>query len=284
MKILGSILCLGMLVSSCGYFKEKDDRVPIARVNSSYLYQEDIAALISENTSKEDSVLIVNNYINRWATQQILMDQAIINIPENKQENYNKLIAEYKRDLYTEAYKNKIINKQLDSTVSQYELVNFYEVNKQNFKLNDQLFKVRYIQINKDFTTLSETSQKVERYNEKDKKDLMAESIQYISFNLNDSTWVKREALEMALPILQTLDEQKLKKSNFIRLQDSLGVYLLKIEDRLNPNDIAPLMYVKPTIEQIILNKRKLDLIKKLEKDITTDALKNNDFEIYEND
>ncbi len=42
-----------------------------------------------------------------------------------------------------------------------------------------------------------------------------------------------------------------------------------------------PLSYIKPTIEQIILNKRKLELIKKLEKDITKDAIKNNDFEIY---
>tara|TARA_A100000171_G_C2140575_1_gene155643 strand:- start:7028 stop:7882 length:855 start_codon:yes stop_codon:yes gene_type:complete len=284
MKIVGYIVCVCILVSGCSYFKEKDDRIPIARVNSSFLYQEDIAALISENTSKEDSTLIVSNYINRWATQQILMDQAIINIPENKQENYNKLISEYKRDLYTEAYKNTIISKQLDSTVSQSELESFYEENKQNFKLNDQLFKVRYIQVDKDFTNLSQASQKIERYNAKDKQDLMDQSIQYKSFNLNDSTWVKREALEVALPVLQTTDEQKLKKSNFIRLQDSLGVYLLKIEDRLNPSDVAPLLYVKPTIEQIILNKRKLDLLKKLEKDITTDAIKNNNFEIYENE
>tara|TARA_R100000935_G_scaffold1439_1_gene4615 strand:+ start:179056 stop:179910 length:855 start_codon:yes stop_codon:yes gene_type:complete len=284
MKIVGYIVCVCILVSGCSYFKEKDDRIPIARVNSSFLYQEDIAALISENTSKEDSTLIVSNYINRWATQQILMDQAIINIPENKQENYNKLISEYKRDLYTEAYKNTIISKQLDSTVSQSELESFYEENKQNFKLNDQLFKVRYIQVDKDFTNLSQASQKIERYNAKDKQDLMDQSIQYKSFNLNDSTWVKREALEVALPVLQTTDEQKLKKSNFIRLQDSLGVYLLKIEDRLNPSDVAPLLYVKPTIEQIILNKRKLDLLKKLEKDITTDAIKNNNFEIYEHE
>ena len=72
-----------------------------------------------------------------------------------------------------------------------------------------------------------------------------------------------------------------LKKSNFAQLQDSLGVYLVKIEDVLNTNDIAPLSYIKHTIDQIILNKRKLELIKKLEKDITKDAIKNNDFEIY---
>jgi len=38
---------------------------------------------------------------------------------------------------------------------------------------------------------------------------------------------------------------------------------------------------VSPTIEQIILNKRKLELIKKLEKDITKDAIKDKKFETF---
>ena len=56
---------------------------------------------------------------------------------------------------------------------------------------------------------------------------------------------------------------------------------MIKIEDVLKTNDIAPLSHIKPTIEQIILNSRKLDLLKKLEKDITKDAIKNKRFEIY---
>ena len=58
----------------------------------------------------------------------------------------------------------------------------------------------------------------------------------------------------------------------------------MKIEDVLNPNDTAPLSYVKPTLKQIILNKRKLELIKKLETDITKDAIETNNFEIYKNE
>ena len=55
----------------------------------------------------------------------------------------------------------------------------------------------------------------------------------------------------------------------------------MQIKDVLFQNDTAPLDYVKPTIDQIILNKRKLELIKKLETDITKDAIKNKQFEIY---
>ena len=76
----------------------------------------------------------------------------------------------------------------------------------------------------------------------------------------------------------------KLKKSNFTQVEDSLGVYLVKTKEILNVNDSAPLSYIKPTVGQIILNKRKLELIKKLETDITKDAIKTNNFEIYKNE
>ena len=56
---------------------------------------------------------------------------------------------------------------------------------------------------------------------------------------------------------------------------------MIKIESILKTNDIAPLSYVRPTIEQIILNKRKQNLLKKIKKDITIDAIKNKNFEIF---
>ena len=66
------LLLLGFNLS-CDLFKEKDDRIPIARVNESYLYQEDISQMLAEGTSKEDSIILVSNFINRWATEQLLV-------------------------------------------------------------------------------------------------------------------------------------------------------------------------------------------------------------------
>lgn len=268
-------------LTSCEYFKANTTQVPVARVNKSYLYEEDIKALISENTSKEDSALIVSNYINRWATQQLLLDQAKINLSEEQQRTYERLIQEYKNGLYTEAYKNKIVSRQLDTTVSQIELESYYELNKENFKLNDELLKLRYIHLPTDFSALAVTKQKFNRFNEEDQADLESQSYQFTSHNFNDSIWIKRENLLKVMPILNTKKEVVLNKSNNLQLQDSLGLYLFVIKDVLKTNDIAPLPFVKPTVQQIILNKRKLELVKKLEKDITKDAIKNNTFETY---
>ena len=280
MRFISPLLLIFLLIS-CDYFKPDIQGIPIARVNDNYLFKEDIKDLVFESTSKEDSILIVNNFITKWATQQLLVDQSIINLTQNQQDRYNKLVDEYKIDLYTEAYKSSIVTRQLDSLISNEEFEHYYELNKENFKLNDELLKVRFLVVPHDFTNLTEVTKKFKRYNSKDKTDLIDLTIKFKAFNLNDSIWIKNDVLLDALPILQANNRQVLKKSNFSQLQDSLGVYLVKIEEVLKTNDIAPLSYVKPTIEQIILNKRKQILLKKLEKEITIDAIKNKNFEIY---
>ncbi|PHS68325.1 MAG: peptidylprolyl isomerase [Flavobacterium sp.] len=266
---------------SCDYFKQEDIGKPIARVNDSYLYKNDLKKLIFETTSKEDSIIIVNNFIKRWATQQLLIDRSIVNLPQKQQEIFNKLVEEYKIDLYTEAYKSYVVSSQLDSMVSNVELEKYYLENNVNFRLNDELLKVRYIHIDNNYSNITSLKNKFTRFNSADKEDLNNLSIKFKAYNLNDSIWIKNDVLQDALPTLKSSNVQMLKKSNFVQLQDSLGVYLVKIVDVLKTNDIAPLSYVKPTIKQIILNKRKRELIKKLEKDITVDAIKNKNFEIY---
>ena len=268
-------------LSSCDYFKQDNLRIPIARVNNSYLYQKDIKNLIFENTSKDDSTLIVTNFINRWATKQLLIDQSIINLTQEKQDAYNNLVNQYKTDLYIEAYKSSIVAKRLDSIITFEELEKFYNKNKENFKLNDDLLKIRYIHIDANFSNTKELVEKFKRFDSIDKYELTNLSIKFKAFNLNDSIWIKNDVLIGALPVLKHSNSQVLKKVNFTQLQDSLGVYLVKIEAVLKTNDIAPLSYVKQTIGQILLNKRKQELLKKIEKDITKDAIKNKNFELF---
>ena len=279
-KYFLTILCL-LFFCSCNYLTQDASIIPIARVNDSYLYNDDIIDLISENTKKEDSTLIVNNFINRWATKQLLIDQSMINLSQEKQDFFNEMVNQYKTDLYTEAYKSSIILKQLDTVILKKEYEDYYNLNKRNFKLNDELLKVRYIQVDKNFLNLKVLEKKIKRYDSIDKKDLINLSIKFKSFNLNDSIWIKSNVLIGRLPVLKEENLKLLKKPNYTQLQDSLGVYLIKIEATLKTNDIAPLSYVRPTIEQIILNKRKQDLLKKIQKDITIDAIKNKNFEIF---
>jgi hypothetical protein len=270
------------LFFSCQFLNKQNNKTPIARVNAEYLYKEDIKELIPENATKKDSILIVNNIITNWATQQLLMSGAIQNIHEEKQAEFNALIDQYKLDLYTKAYQEALVANRINTTVNLQDALKVYEANKEAFKLNEELIKFRYILVNENNDNIKELKERIKRFDSLDKIVLDSISIQFKSYSLNDSIWIKLSQAVNKIPAINLQNRKELlKKSNFIQLKDSLGVYLIQIKDVLQRNDLAPLEFVKPTINQIVINKRKLEIIKKIEKDITKDAIKNNDFEIY---
>lgn len=269
-------------LASCDFFKKTDDREPIARVNDSYLYEDDITGLVAEGTPAEDSTLIVNSFITRWATQLLMIDGSERNLPQNMQEDFNKLVDQYKKDLYTKAYLEALVKKEIDTVVSYSEANEFYQTNKEIFKLNDELIKFRYINIPLNAVDKDNISKRFQRFSPKDQKHLDSISVQFKSYSLNDSIWIKASQVADKISVVNSENKKELlKKSNFIQLKDSLDLYLMQINDVRLQNDYAPLEYVMPTIKQIVINKRKLELIKQLEKDITKDAIKNNQFEIY---
>ncbi|MGB8376692.1 MAG: peptidyl-prolyl cis-trans isomerase [Salegentibacter sp.] len=282
-KFYGILLfCLGISVSGCEYFKKGEEPKVVVRVNDSYLYEEDINALINSNTSAEDSALIVSNYITRWATQKLLIDRAKINLPEKQQKEFNELVENYRNELYTNAYTDAVVSREIDTSFSPEEISEYYEKNKENFKLSEDLVKLRYIKLDENNTNFDKIKRELIRFDEEDQAELEKSSLQFRHFSLNDSVWVRSKAVYEKIGPLSVENRDKLlNKSNFMQLEDSLGVYLVYVKDYLTRNEQAPLEYAAPSIEQILLNKRKLNLVKELEKDITKDAIKNKQFEIY---
>ncbi|WP_242670078.1 peptidyl-prolyl cis-trans isomerase [Gramella sp. KN1008] len=271
-----------LLLVGCEYFQQSDNRKVVVRVNDSFLYEEDIRALINDDTSPEDSSLIVSNYINRWATQQLLIDRAELNLPEAQQREFNDLVSNYRNELYTNAYTEAVVSRDLDTSLNKDEISNYYEANKENFILNEDLVKLRYINLASNSNNLDEIKRKFIRFNQEDQDDLTNMALQFKNYSMNDSVWVKTKSVYNKIGPLSVEDRERLvKKSNFMELQDSLNVYLVYVNDVLTRNEQAPLEYASATIREILLNKRKQALIKELEKEITKDAIKNNEFEIF---
>ncbi len=270
-------------VTACNLFEETEERKVVVRVNDSYLYEEDINDLLNEDTSPEDSSLIVSTYITRWATQQLIIDRARLNLTEEQQQEFNDLVENYRNELYTNAYTEALARKNMDTSFSETELETYYEENKENFKLREDLVKLRYINLDKNLNNLKQIKTWFERFNEEDRQELDKIALQFKNYSFNDSVWVKTKSVYEKIKPLSVEDRSDLlKTSNFLQLEDSLGVYLIYVNDVLEKNEQAPIEYARPSIKQILLNKRKLDLTKELEKEITKDAIKNNQFEIHD--
>ncbi len=271
------------LLTSCDFFEEEEQRKAVVRVNDSYLYEEDIEGLLSDDTGPEDSAVIVSAYINRWATQQLIMDRAELNLPEETLAEYEDLVESYRNELYTKAYTEALVNKNLDSSFAEEKIEDYYEANKENFKLRDDLVKLRYVHVDKSHNKLDEIKDWLRDFEEEDRLELDKVSLQFKDYSFNDSVWVKTGTVYRKIDLLSEGDRNNfLRKDHFLELEDSLSVYLVYVNDVLEKNEQAPLEYASNTVKQILLNKRKLELTKELEKEITKDAIENKQFEIYD--
>jgi len=275
-----------LLVTSCdSLWKDKKDEEPLARVGETYLYKKDIAPLLNEGVSKSDSASFVANYINNWALKQLLLVKAKINLPDAKLAEFDALVADYRTDLYTRAYKDALIEQGKDSLVSNAQMRSFYEQEKENFKLKERLVQIRFIELPKQFLNKGTVIKKLKSFKKSDVAYLDSIGVQFKKLNFNDSIWIYASRVIDEIPPLTFENQDKyLKKSQFFELEDALGVYLAKVTGVLQVNDIAPLSFIEPTIKQVLLNRRKLDYMRKLETEIIDEAIKEKEFEVYVQD
>nr|WP_299175759.1 peptidyl-prolyl cis-trans isomerase [uncultured Allomuricauda sp.] len=278
------MIILLFLGSCSSIFREKAEKEPLARVGDSYLYKEDVASLIRDDMSAQDSALFVTNYINNWASVQLLLSKSKINLSEEELAAFDRLVEDYRAELYTRAYVEALVLQAQDTAVTTSQLRSYYEREKDNFKLNEKLVQLRFVTLPSQFLDKDQVITKMKDWEESDKNYLDSIAVQFKKIHFNDSIWVSASRVIEEIPALTSLNEANyLKKSQFFELEDSLGVYLGRVKEVLEVNDIAPFEYISPDIKQLILNRRRLDYVKRLKTEIIDEATQKNEFEVYGN-
>jgi hypothetical protein len=277
-----TIIVFFILFSGCQYFKTKPE-LSLARIQDNYLYFDDIKNMIPKNMSKEDSLIYIKNQVFKWAKNHILYEKALINLDKNEQEELLELVQSYKNDLLSHYYQEKIVKALMDTLILDKEIKDYYDTNKSNFKLNQYLVKGRYLKIKSDNYNMNDVIKRFKRFNDNDISFLDSISLQFTSFYFNDSIWVNKNTFFNRLPEINNYIKNRIiKNSLFYQLEDSLELYLIKINRSIFRNDLAPIEFIRPTLKQVLLNKQKLEFISKFEKDLIDDAIQQKEFEFYE--
>ena len=276
-----SFLLLSLFIS-CSFFEDKVDDATIARVENKFLFHSDIMGIVPLNTSEEDSVLIINNYIKNWIKDNLILHKAEINLKES-QKDVQKQLEDYRRSLIVYSYEKELIKERLDTNVSSEEIQSFYENSNQSFDLKDDIVKVRYLKVNKKAPQVKKIRKIYKSKEEEDIEKLKELAHQYAEkFHLNDEQWILFEELKKEVPINASQAKGYLKNIKNIEVEDSLSFYFVYIKDYKLENDLAPLSFEARNIKNIIINKRKLSLINKIRSDLYQEAFMSKDIEIYD--
>lgn len=269
------------LFSSCKYFRKESDEKSLARVYDQYLYASELKSIIPPDISVADSIQLATNYINNWVKQQLLIKKAELNLSEEKK-NVQLQLDQYRNSLILYLYQEELVKQRLDTVIKQNELLAYYEENKQNFALKENILRVVYVKLDKQNKSVNKI-RKWMKDEDEDSKNKLAEycSTQAIRFSIDEHKWYKPDELAEETEIDQNKIEQMARYPNIYEIDGNDGYYIVKTLEYQLKDDISPLEFEAKNIRNIILNKRKMQLIEQLEKDVMTEGAAKNNFEIY---
>ena len=253
----------------------------VAEVGSERLYRSDIDAVIPKGLPQEDSLRLVRQYINAWASDRVYLAIAEEQLSKTEKD-VTKELEDYRKSLLKYRYEQLYVNERLDTAVSDGKIEEYYQAHKESFRLERPLVKARFLRIYTDSPMLEKIRKKMDS---SDVNDLVeADSLAFSSammFTTWNDEWqdVIVLAREMGVGYDSVLS---MMNKGWIRLDDTTGVTnLAYVSEVLRSGEYAPVDYSAPRIKDIIISTRKQALISALEQDLLNDARENGQFVIY---
>lgn len=276
-------------LTSCDFVKVKDETEkdinapkPIARVNDSYLYASEIAGIVGSTATPEDSASLMKAYMNNWIRKQLLIDEATAKIDFDEAEIQRKIL-DYRYSLIAYEYKSFYITQHLNKEVTDEEIQSYYDSNQDNFPLKQNIIRGRFIRLPKDAPQTVNIRDLI--YSNREEK---VEALRVYCFNnalmysMEDSVWINFDDIIKNTPLAEVPNKVDfLKRTKYTESSDETSKYYLLIKEYKKTDEIAPLEIVRDQIVDIIINKRKVELARNLEKEVYDKAVETNAFEIY---
>jgi hypothetical protein len=270
-----------LLVSSC-FNQQQEERKPIARVFDKYLYEDNVSSLVPEGKSWEDSISIIKSYIDNWIREELVLVQAEYNLPEDQEAEIDIEVNEYRASRIVYAYERELIREKLDTSVTENEIQTYYDENKKNFELKDYLVRGNYVKLEKNAPNKEEAAVWFKDGGEEEFAELKDYCFQYArTFILDTAQWIYFKELQSQSGIETLNVADFLKENKSIEFEDEYYLHLLRIDEYLMKDSISPLALEKQNIRNILLNQRKIDLVKTMHNQMYKTALKKDKFEIY---
>lgn len=273
-----------LLFVSCKPSSEEKEQIPLAKVGESYLYESNLQKVMPEDITTSDSLQFIKRYVDTWIEETIMVQRAELNLSEEDKDVEFQL-AHYRNSLLSYNYQKALVKQYLDTVVSFEEIEAFYNENKSNFLLKDNILRVIYVKMDRKSPMLTKVRRLYKSSKIKDRTALAELCNQYAeNFYLNDESWLLFDDLLKEVPIETYNKESYLKNRRIVEVKDEKSIYLLNIVDFKIRETTSPLNFEAQNIKDIILNKRKLELITKMKNEITAEAFNKNKVEIYINE
>ncbi|MGB0402637.1 MAG: hypothetical protein ACPGEG_00980 [Salibacteraceae bacterium] len=279
--ISACIFALGF--SSCELLNQKgkpsEDQI-VARVFETYLDKSELEAIIPTGTDSVDSTILASNYVKNWIETQLLVNRAKRNLNAN-QLNFEDQLNEYRNNLIIYAYEQALVDQKLDTNITNEEIEAYYKMNSQNFELKDYVLRANWIKVDKTAPKIKKIIEAIQSNDEKDLKFLEDYCYQFADQCQLDGQWIYYNEFIKTIPIETISIEKFLEANKTFQIESEKFLYVVNIYEYQLKNSISPLELEIPRVKNIILNKRKIQLLGSIRNGLLEEGISKNNVEFY---
>ena len=264
------------ILTSC--FNNEKGRV-IASVNENDLL---LSQVLKEMPNQiEDSTFFVEKYMNDWIRKQLMIYHAEINLSSDIQ-NYEKQIEDYRASLLIYAYQQELINQNFDTSISYTQVESYYNQYKDEFKLSKNIFKGRFIVVEKSAPQLKNLNKWYKSDKESSILDLTDYCQQFAKeYYLEDDKWQYFSVFNNLLPEYIQEEDYFLENTKGVVFEDANLRYYVFVKDFKINGSVSPLELEQDKIRNVLLNKNKIEYLKQLEDELYQNGLALKKIKIY---
>ena len=263
-------IALGGAGTGCGEAAESSTQA-VARVGTATLTSLQVRAHVPVGLSLEDSTTAAQRYVDQWVREQILVAQAEAALPPEATAFEDEIKA-YRNALLLHAFKERYVNERMDSEVSDDEALAFYEANEASFMLTDYAVRVLFINapetavlddIREPFAALDSTGMiDIERWCVENGA----------IYGLDGSTWWTLSSFTKEVPMNFYRTESQLSSRRLVDFEAEGRHYLVRFLEHALKDEVAPFSAVRKDVVDMILHRRKQQLLLAMEEQLVVKA------------
>lgn len=283
MRKLIPFIILSLFLHSCEDKKPAPDPTAklLAQVGEHRLYDTQLEGLVTDDMTAVDSTMMVNAFIERWTRDQVLLIEAERNLPQDL--DLGALVEDYRNSLLRLNYEEEILKVRMDSTISEAELLEFYQMNRAQYQLEKPILRCRFIKIPVPVPTEQEVQKLWNRSKPEDIQQLGDYASKFAeSYLLSDSIWYSLEEIAELIPS-DIVNSKNININTDWTLKAKNFKYYLKVLEMKSRKDIAPLSFIQEQASRAVLYRRKLKTIAEWRESLYEKAIAENRVKIYAN-
>lgn len=263
-------LLAALLLTACSLSGDDDSPV-VASVYGRELHDCDLEGIVPAGFSGEDSVAVVENYVEQWIRQAVILAKA----EKNVKNDFSRELQEYKNSLLAYAYERQILDQLLDTAVTNVQIIDYYRSHKQDFPLKGSIVKAVYASVPLHSPAVGRLKNIVSRepFSDHDalefQQTLARNNLQGHS---DANSWIPFVTLQTTIPVTAYNEQLFLRQHRTISFKDDSLCYVARILAYRVTDEISPLELQRDNIRAIILNHRKIDILNKLHADLLKEA------------